>query len=96
MGAWLAGRPARRTRDPDQLQRRRFLHGGPRQLARCADPQDRVGLDQHDGELVLGLPLAHGAVVPHRPKLWPQPCANHTNRGRCGHTPKQETAMIDS
>jgi hypothetical protein len=45
-----------------------FYNGGPRQLARRADPQDKVRLYQHDGELVLDLPLATEAVVPQRPQ----------------------------
>lgn len=45
-----------------------FYNGGPRQFARLADPQDKIRLYQHDGELVLDLPLATEAVVPHRPQ----------------------------
>jgi len=50
-----------------------FYNGGPRQFARRADPQDRIRLYQHDGELVLGLPQATEAVVPQRPQQLPPP-----------------------
>jgi hypothetical protein len=45
-----------------------FYNDGPRQFARRAGPQDKIRLYQHDGELVLDLPLATEAVVPHRPQ----------------------------
>ena len=45
-----------------------FYNGGPRQFARRADPQDKIRLYQHGGELVLDLPLATEAVVPQRPQ----------------------------
>ena len=45
-----------------------FYNGGSRQFARRADPQDKIRLCQHDGELVLDLPLATEAVVPQRPQ----------------------------
>jgi len=48
-----------------------FYNGGPRQFARRADPQDKIRLYQHDGELVLNLPLAAEAVVPQRPQPRP-------------------------
>jgi hypothetical protein len=48
-----------------------FYNGGPRQLARRADPHDKLRLYQHDGELVLDLPLATEAVVPQRPQPGP-------------------------
>jgi signal transduction histidine kinase len=44
-----------------------FYNGGPRHFARRADPAARTRLYQHDGELVLDLPLATEAVVPHQP-----------------------------
>ena len=45
-----------------------FYNGGPRQFARRADPQGPIRLYQQGGELVLDLPLATEAVVPHRPQ----------------------------
>jgi erythromycin esterase-like protein len=45
-----------------------FYNGGPRQFARRADQPDQIRLYQHDSELVLDLPLATQAVVPHRPQ----------------------------
>jgi hypothetical protein len=39
----------------------------PRQFARRADPQGKILLHQHEGELVLDLPVATEAVVPQRP-----------------------------
>jgi erythromycin esterase-like protein len=45
-----------------------FYNGGPRQFARHADPQDKTRLYQHDDDLVLDLPLATEAVVPHQPQ----------------------------
>jgi hypothetical protein len=50
-----------------------FYNGGPRQFARRAGPQAMTRLYQHDGELVLDLPLATEAVVPHRPQPPPPP-----------------------
>ena len=35
-------------------------------LTRRANPQDKIRLYQHDGELILDLPLATEAVVPQR------------------------------
>jgi hypothetical protein len=45
-----------------------FYNGGPRQFARRADTPGPIRLYQHDSELVLDLPLATEAVVPHRPQ----------------------------
>ena len=45
-----------------------FYNGGPRQFGRRADQPGQIRLYQHDGELVLDLPLATEAVVPHRPQ----------------------------
>jgi hypothetical protein len=45
-----------------------FYNGRPRQFARRADPQDKIRLYQYDGELVLDLPLATEAIVPHQPQ----------------------------
>ena len=41
---------------------------GPRQSTRHADQPGTIRLYQHDSELVLDLPLATEAVVPHRPQ----------------------------
>lgn len=41
-------------------------NGGPRHFARLADPAGKIRLHQGDGELVLDLPLATEAVVPHQ------------------------------
>ena len=67
MGAHLAGqRPGTR-----EVQ---ISYGGggfyncePRQFARRTDPQGKIRLHQHQGELVLDLPIATEAVVPQRP-----------------------------
>jgi uncharacterized iron-regulated protein len=45
----------------------RFYNFQPHQFARRADPQGKIRLHQHKGELVLDLPAATEAVVPHRP-----------------------------
>ena len=45
-----------------------FYNGQPRQFARRMDPQGKTRLYQHNGELVLDLPLATEAVVPQRPQ----------------------------
>ena len=71
MGAWLAGqRPGVR-----EIQ---ISYGGgyfyncePRQFDRHMDPQQPVRLHQQDGELVLDLPWASEAVVPHQPRQYP-------------------------
>lgn len=44
-----------------------FYNGGPRHFARRADPAGKTRLYQHDGELVLDLPLATEAIVPQQP-----------------------------
>ena len=44
-----------------------FYNCEPRQFARRADPQGKIRLHQHQGELVLDLPIATEAVVPQRP-----------------------------
>jgi hypothetical protein len=43
----------------------------PRQFARRADPHGQIRLYQHDGDLILDLPLATEAVVPQRPQPGP-------------------------
>jgi len=45
----------------------RFYNGEPRQFARRADPQGTIRLYQNHGELLLDLPVAAEAIVPHRP-----------------------------
>jgi hypothetical protein len=45
-----------------------FYNGGPRQFTRRGDQPGPIRLYQHDGELILDLPLATEAVVPHRPQ----------------------------
>ncbi len=45
-----------------------FWNLGPRHFARREDPRGQVRLYEHDGELILDLPLATEAVVPHRPQ----------------------------
>ena len=45
-----------------------FYNAGPRHLARRADLQGTIRLHQHDGELVLDLPRATEAIVPHQPQ----------------------------
>ena len=44
-----------------------FYNGEPRQFARRPGPQGKIRLHQHQGELVLDLPIATEAVVPQRP-----------------------------
>ena len=46
---------------------------GPPDLILFADPQDKIRLYEHDGQLVLDLPLATEAVVPQRPQPGPPP-----------------------
>ena len=45
-----------------------FWNLEPRQFAPGTDPQGEVRLHEHEGELVLDLPLATEAVVPQRPR----------------------------
>ena len=45
----------------------RFYNGEPRQFARRANPQGTIRLYQNHGELLLDLPVAAEAIVPHRP-----------------------------
>ena len=67
MGARLAGqRPG--TREVQiSYGGGRFYNCEPRQFARRTDPQGKIRLHQHQGELVLDLPIATEAVVPQRP-----------------------------
>ena len=51
----------------------RFYNSGPCQFARDTSPEGQIRLYQHDGELVLDLPLATEGVVPRRPRLRPPP-----------------------
>lgn len=48
-----------------------FYNCEPRQFARRASSHGPARLHQHDGELVLDLPEASEAVVPQRPRPWP-------------------------
>jgi hypothetical protein len=48
-----------------------FYNCEPRQFARGASPHGPIRLHQHDGELVVDLPVASEAVVPQRPQPWP-------------------------
>lgn len=68
MGARLAGRRPGVREIRISYGGGGFYNGGSRQFARRAGPQDKPRLYQHDGELVLDLPLATEAVVPHRPQ----------------------------
>jgi hypothetical protein len=45
-----------------------FYNFEPRQFARRTGPQGKIRLHQHEGELVLDLPIATEAVVPQRPR----------------------------
>ena len=45
----------------------RFYNCEPHQFARRTDPQGKIRLHQHKGELVLDLRVATEAVVPERP-----------------------------
>jgi hypothetical protein len=67
MGAHLAGqRPG--TREVQiSYGGGRFYNCEPRQFARRTDPQGKIRFHQHQGELVLDLPMATEAVVPQRP-----------------------------
>jgi hypothetical protein len=67
MGAHLAGqRPG--TREVQiSYGGGRFYNCEPHQFARRTDPQGKIRLHQHQGELVLDLPMATEAVVPQRP-----------------------------
>lgn len=44
-----------------------FYNCGPRHFARRTDPRGKTRLHQHQGELLLDLPIATEAVVPQRP-----------------------------
>jgi hypothetical protein len=49
-----------------------FWNFEPREFARRPDPQGQIRLHQHNGDLVLDLPLAAEAVVPQRPPPMPE------------------------
>ena len=48
-----------------------FYNGGSRRFHPSHSPQRQVRLCQRRGELILDLPSAGEAVVPHRPQPWP-------------------------
>ena len=71
MGAWLG-------RQRPGVREIQISYGGgyfyncePRQFDRHMDPQQPVRLHQQDGELLLDLPWASEAVVPHQPRQYP-------------------------
>jgi hypothetical protein len=66
MGSWLA-------RERPGVREIKISYGGgrfyncePREFVRHMSPQQPIRLHEHDGELVLDLPTAAEAVVPHR------------------------------
>jgi hypothetical protein len=50
-----------------------FYNAGSRQFHPSNSPQRQVRLHQQRDELILDLPSAGEAVVPHRPQPWPMP-----------------------
>ena len=76
MGAWLA----RQRPGIQEIQIRygggRFYNLGPCEFERRMSPEQPLRLHQLDGALVLDLPRASEAVVPHRPQQWPAPAGN--------------------
>ncbi len=75
MGAWLA-----RQRPGIQAIRisygsGHFYNAGSRRFHPSNSPQRQVRLYQRHGELILDLPSAGEAVVPHRPQPWPMPAS---------------------
>ena len=74
MGAWLA-RQRPEVREIQISYGGNFYNLGPCEFERRMRPEQPVWLHQQRGELVLDLPRASEAVVPHRPqrapdKLW--------------------------
>jgi hypothetical protein len=73
MGAWLARqRPGIRA-IRISYGSGHFYNGGSRRFHPSNSPQRQVRLYQRRGELILDLPSAGEAVVPHRPQPWPMP-----------------------
>jgi hypothetical protein len=73
MGAWLARqRPGIRA-IRISYGSGHFYNAGPRPFHPSNSPQRQVRLHQQRGELILDLPSAGEAVVPHRPQPWPMP-----------------------
>ena len=71
MGAWL-------DRQRPGVQEIRINYGSgqhyntqPCRFARRGLPPRQIRLHQHDGLLVLDLPTAQEAIVPHRSEVWP-------------------------
>jgi hypothetical protein len=48
----------------------RFYNGEPRRFGRARSSQKQIRLYQHEGTLILDLPMAAEAVVPHRTEPW--------------------------
>ena len=67
MGAWLARQRPGVREIQISYGGGRFYNLGPCQFDRRISPQQPIRLHQHDGELVLDLPVASEAVVPQRP-----------------------------
>jgi hypothetical protein len=73
MGAWLARqRPGIRA-IRISYGSGHFYNAGSRRFHPSNSPQRQVRLHQQRGELILDLPSAGEAVVPHRPQPWPMP-----------------------
>ena len=73
MGAWLARqRPGIRA-IRISYGSGHFYNFGSRRFHLSNSPQRQVRLHERRGELILGLPSAGEAVVPHRPQPWPMP-----------------------
>jgi hypothetical protein len=71
MGAWLARqRPGIRAIRLSYGSGH-FYNAGSRRFPPGNSPQRQVRLHQQRGELILDLPSAGEAVVPHRPQPWP-------------------------
>ena len=68
MGAHLAGQRPGTWEVQIRYGGGSFYNCEPRQFARRVDPQGKIRLHQHEGELVLDIPAATEAVVPQRPR----------------------------
>jgi len=68
MGAWLARQRPGVREIQISYGGGRFYNGGPCEFERRISLRQPVRLHQQHGELVLDLPWAREAVVPHRPR----------------------------
>jgi hypothetical protein len=78
MGACLAGQRPGVREVRIRYGRGSYYNGGPRRFRPTRMPGRQARLYQQDGQLILDVPTAREALVPHRPSLWQLPGHEHS------------------